>query len=83
MSPTRALMSAWLRKAATATEGPVQPGGHQGLSLPGMVQPQAAGPDVLSGSMSDAPGAQTWQAQILTDDPRLDLRATAESQQNP
>ena len=46
-----------------------------------MVQPQAARPDVLSGSVSHAPGSTDLQAQILTDDPRPDLGATAESQQ--
>jgi hypothetical protein len=72
-------MSARLGKASTATEGPVQPGGRQGLLLPGMVQPQAVGPDVPSGSVSQAPGSTDLQAQILTDDPRLDLGATAET----
>ena len=76
-------MSAWPGKAATATEGPIQPGGRQGLSCPVRFSRRLPVLTCYPAACHKPPGSTDLRAQIPADDPRLDLGATAESQQNP
>jgi hypothetical protein len=73
--------AAW--EAATTTEGPIQPGCRQGLYCPAWFSRRLPVLTCYPATCHKPPASTDLQAQILTDDPRLDLGATAESQQNP
>ena len=87
VSPMRPLMSARPGEGSDDDRRPVQPDDRQGLYCPAWISRRLPVLTSYPAACQDGSNLEkAWpdlQAKILTDDLRLDLGATAESQQNP